>query len=66
MTSVSEQLRRLALPETQILKKNDNKTASLLYDYSDAAKLDKETYYGLGNLTLLSLIWNFILFFSNF
>lgn len=46
-TSLAEQLKRLALPQTTALKR-DKKRPSLLFDPKEAANLSKETVYQIG------------------
>lgn len=46
-TSLAEQLRRLATPQTTALK-DSKKRASILFDPSEAAKKDRETIYDIG------------------
>lgn len=48
MTSLSEQLKRLAVAQTSRLQ-SDKKRASLLFSSEEAAKLDRETIFGIGN-----------------
>ncbi|XP_067001904.2 HEAT repeat-containing protein 1 [Anabrus simplex] len=46
-TSLAEQLKKLAVPQTSILLQ-DKKRASLLFDPKEAANFDRETVYELG------------------
>ncbi|RZC33246.1 HEAT repeat-containing protein 1 -like [Asbolus verrucosus] len=46
-TSLSEQLKRLAVPQTAVLQR-DKKRASLLFDPKEAAGLKRETVYQIG------------------
>ncbi|XP_044269231.1 HEAT repeat-containing protein 1 homolog [Tribolium madens] len=46
-TSLSEQLKRLALPQTSLLQR-DKKRPSLLFDPKEAAGLKRETVYQIG------------------
>nr|XP_018667544.1 HEAT repeat-containing protein 1 isoform X2 [Ciona intestinalis] len=48
MTSLSEQLRRLALPESQVADTFDKRIPSLLFEPGVAATLDRDTFFGLG------------------
>uniref|UniRef100_H2Y6G5 HEAT repeat-containing protein 1 n=1 Tax=Ciona savignyi TaxID=51511 RepID=H2Y6G5_CIOSA len=48
MTSLAEQLRRLALPESKVAEVWDKKIPSLLFDHGVAATFDRDTFYGLG------------------
>ncbi|KAH9508113.1 hypothetical protein Btru_054745 [Bulinus truncatus] len=48
MTSLAAQLKKLAVPETQILLSGDLKQASFLYDEGEAAKFDKQHFYNIG------------------
>ena len=50
MTSLAKQLQRLAVPHTQTVLDQDKKRASLLFDPKEAANLDRETVFALGNL----------------
>ncbi|OWF38112.1 HEAT repeat-containing protein 1-like [Mizuhopecten yessoensis] len=48
MTSLAKQLERLAVPHTQTIYGEDQRKKSLLFDPSEAASIDKETFYNLG------------------
>ncbi|OUC50011.1 hypothetical protein D917_04858 [Trichinella nativa] len=48
MTSLSNQLKRLAVPESQIYKQK-KRLVSLLFDSSDAAEIDREKIFAIGN-----------------
>ncbi|XP_033736713.1 HEAT repeat-containing protein 1-like isoform X2 [Pecten maximus] len=48
MTSLAKQLERLAVPHTQAVYGEDQRKKSLLFDPSEAASIDKETFYNLG------------------
>lgn len=54
-TSLAEQLQRLALPQTSVLK-HSKKKASLLFDAKEAASLRRETVYQIGLEGLEELI----------
>ncbi|XP_018577691.1 HEAT repeat-containing protein 1 [Anoplophora glabripennis] len=54
-TSLAEQLQRLAVPQTTVLKR-DKKRASLLFDPKEAAGLKRETVYQIGLEGLEELI----------
>lgn len=54
-TTLAEQLKRLAVPQTSILTR-DKKRASLLFDPKEAATLPKETVYQIGLEGLRELI----------
>lgn len=47
MTSLSRQLRKLAAPQTSLLKL-DKKKPSLLFDPLEAANLDRDAVYEIG------------------
>ncbi|XP_060070386.1 HEAT repeat-containing protein 1-like [Ylistrum balloti] len=48
MTSLAKQLERLAVPHTQTIYGEDQRKKSLLFDPSEAASIDKETFFNLG------------------
>ncbi|KRZ56937.1 HEAT repeat-containing protein [Trichinella nativa] len=48
MTSLSNQLKRLAVPESQIYKQK-KRLVSLLFDSSDAAEIDREKIFAIGS-----------------
>ena len=50
MTSLAQQLQRLAVPHTRTVLATDKRRASLLFDPKEAANLDRETVYALGRL----------------
>ncbi|VVC93212.1 unnamed protein product [Leptidea sinapis] len=54
-TSLTEQLRKLAAPQTSIYK-DDKKRASLLFDPKEAALKDRDTFYDIGLSGLKELI----------
>lgn len=54
-TSLAEQLRRLATPQTSLLKES-KKQPSLLFNPKEAAALNKETFYQIGRAGLEGLI----------
>lgn len=47
-TSLAEQLRRLAVPQTSILEARDKKRDSFLFDPKEAASFSKEIFYQIG------------------
>ena len=49
MTSLSRQLQQLAVPYVQTAFASDKKKKSLLFDPKEAANLDRETIFALGN-----------------
>ena len=48
MTSLANQLSRLAVPHTDLTAGVDKKRASLLYDPKEAATFDKEHFFNHG------------------
>ena len=48
MTSLAQQLQRLAVPYTQSVLSEDRRRVSLLFDPKEAANLDRETVFALG------------------
>nr|KAG5705319.1 hypothetical protein BaRGS_010770 [Batillaria attramentaria] len=48
MTSLAQQLRQLAVPQTQVLLGDDTRRASFLYDAKKAASIDRETFLSIG------------------
>ncbi|KAK6179629.1 hypothetical protein SNE40_011943 [Patella caerulea] len=48
MSTLAQQLQRLAVPQTSNLTLHDKERKSLLFDPKEAASLDKETFYALG------------------
>lgn len=54
-TSLAEQLRRLATPQTTLLQES-KKRASILFDQKEAATKDRETIYDIGQSGLDELI----------
>ncbi|XP_070562669.1 HEAT repeat-containing protein 1-like [Ptychodera flava] len=56
MTSLANQLKRLALPQTRSLLTGDKDKASLLFDPKEAASLNRDTFYALGVNGLEELI----------
>lgn len=47
-TSLAEQLKRLAVPQTSILERKDKKRDSFLFDPKEAAGFSKEIFYQIG------------------
>ncbi|CAH1776175.1 unnamed protein product [Owenia fusiformis] len=56
MTSLAKQLERLAVPQIQATLADDRQKASLLFEPTEAALIDKETFYALGVNGLEQLI----------
>lgn len=56
-TSLAEQLKKLAAPQTSILV-HRKKRLSLLFDPKDAADINRETFYKIGKFILYSF-WFF-------
>lgn len=54
-TSLAEQLKKLAVPQTTIYN-DENKTASLLFDPKEAANKDRDTFYEIGLSGLKELV----------
>uniref|UniRef100_A0A8C2UBR9 HEAT repeat-containing protein 1 n=1 Tax=Coturnix japonica TaxID=93934 RepID=A0A8C2UBR9_COTJA len=48
MTSLAEQLKRLALPQTDPSLLNRSEAASLLFDCKEAAAIDRDTFFAIG------------------
>jgi len=48
MTSLAKQLERLVVPRTQAILGDDKHKKSLLFDPSEAAALDRESFFSLG------------------
>ena len=48
MTSLAHQLKRLALPQSDPALLTRREVASLLFDPKDAASMDKNNFYALG------------------
>ena len=72
MSSLAQQLQKLAIPQTRTLLGDAKKKKSLLFDPSEAALLDKETFYNLGITFFISLYtklnsWMFVsnMFYKN-
>lgn len=55
MTTLSQQLKRLAVPQTQIYRPGI-KRASFLFEPNEAAGLDKETVFALGKSLCLKTL----------
>lgn len=53
MTSLAEQLKQLAAPQTALLL-HSKKKASFLFDPKQAAELDKDTFYELGKVYIFN------------
>lgn len=53
MTSLASQLKSLALPHTQAILGDERKRVSLLFDPTEAANLDKEAVFAVGEFSLL-------------
>ena len=55
MTSLAQQLKKLAVPQAQsALGLPDKERKSILFDAKEAANLDKETFYAIGKLHVYS------------
>lgn len=54
-TSLAEQLKRLAIPQTKVLT-DSKKRASLLFDPLEAAKISKESVFEIGREGIKELI----------
>lgn len=54
-TSLAAQLKRLAVPETEVFK-DEPKKVSLLFDPKEAALKDRDTFYEIGRSGLNELI----------
>jgi len=52
MTSLAQQLQRLAVPHTQAVLGEDKQRLSLLFDPKEAANLDREAVFAIGLLSL--------------
>ncbi|ESP03634.1 hypothetical protein LOTGIDRAFT_180093 [Lottia gigantea] len=48
MSSLAQQLQRLAVPQTANLAIHDKERKSLLFDPKEAANFDKETFFSIG------------------
>lgn len=48
MTSLAEQLKRLALPQSDPSLLNRSEAASLLFDCKEAAAIDRDTFFAIG------------------
>ena len=56
MTSLAQQLKKLAVPQAQsALGLPDKERKSLLFDVKEAANFDKETFYAIGKLHFKSV-----------
>ena len=54
MTSLAQQLKRLAVPQAQASTvTHDKHRKSLLFDAKEAASLDRETFYALGECRVI-------------
>ena len=51
-TSLAEQLKKLRTPQTTLLLQ-DKRKPSLLFDTKEAANLDRDTVYNIGNKSFL-------------
>lgn len=52
MTSLAQQLRRLALPQSDASLLSRNEVASLLFDPKEAGTIDRDTLFAIGELPL--------------
>ncbi|KAE8601347.1 hypothetical protein XENTR_v10013645 [Xenopus tropicalis] len=48
MTSLAQQLKRLALPQTDLSLYNRKEVASLLFEPKEAAEIDQDTFFAIG------------------
>lgn len=55
MTSLANQLKALAVPHTQSLLGDDKKRASLMFDPTEAANLDREAIFDIGMIAVINL-----------
>lgn len=55
MTSLAEQLKRLALPQNDPSLLNRSEVASLLFSCKEAASIDRDTFFAIGEFG--SLRW---------
>ena len=50
MTSLAQQLQRLALPQSDASLLSRNEVASLLFDPKEAGTIDRDTLFAIGEL----------------
>lgn len=55
-TSLALQLKKLTVPQTSVLRKDDRKRLSLLFDPKEAANINRDTFYKIGLEGLEELI----------
>lgn len=53
MTSLAQQLQRLALPQTDPSLLSRDEVVSLLFDPKEAATIDRDTAFAIGKLSLI-------------
>lgn len=53
MTSLAEQLKRLSLPQNDPSLLNRSEVASLLFSCKEAASIDRDTFFAIGELMAL-------------
>lgn len=53
MTSLAQQLQRLALPQTDPSLLSRHEVASLLFDPKEAATIDRDTAFAIGELPFI-------------
>lgn len=53
MTSLAEQLKRLALPQNDPSLLNRSEVASLLFSCKEAASIDRDTFFAIGEFSCL-------------
>lgn len=58
MTSLANQLKSLAVPHTQAILGDDKKRVSLLFDPTEAANIDKDAVFAIGEFVLISCLSN--------
>lgn len=52
MTSLAQQLQRLALPQSDASLLSRDEVASLLFDPKEAATIDRETAFAIGSISI--------------
>lgn len=72
MTSLAQQLQRLALPQSDPSLFSRDVVASLLFDPKEAATIDRDTAFAIGELVVnfrklfeTSTFWMYLLVFSS-
>lgn len=54
MTSLAQQLKKLAVPHIEAIHGEDKQRPSLLFDPKEASAIDKETFFHLGQLIYIN------------